>query len=135
MDVSELHLDGEVDCCNIYRRDGRIVLAEIFFKQWSADAECELKRKSEYFACIYPAFGNAEAAEYLAGKASEWNVPIESLKGKCSLEMMETMISHGPKRIRNLTIDRSLTEAISVTVVECLKERLDKGGMSDERKE
>ncbi len=128
MNVSELHLDGEVDRCNIYRRGDRIVFAEIFFKQWPADAECELKRKSEYFACIYPAFGNAEAAEYLAGKASEWNVPIESLKGESSLQMMEEIIRHGPKRIRNLTVDRSLSEAISATVVECLKDRLDKGG-------
>ena len=97
MNVSELHLDGEVDRCNIYRRGDRIVFAEIFFKQWSADAECEFNRKSEYFACIYPAFGNAEAAEYLAGKASEWNVPIEYLEGKCSLEIMEAIIRHGPK--------------------------------------
>lgn len=126
MNVSELHLDGEVDLCNIYRRDDRIVFAEIFFKQGSA--EYELKRKSEYFACIYPAFGNTETAEYLAGKASEWNVPIESLKGKCSLKMMEAIIRHGPKRIRNLTVDRSLSEAISAVVVECLKDRLDKGG-------
>lgn len=126
MNVSELHLDGEVDLCNIYRRDDRIVFAEIFFKQWSADAEH--KRKSEYFACIYPAFLNTETAEYLAGKASEWNVLIESLKGKCSLAMMEAIIRHGPKRIRNLTVDRSLSEAISAVVVECLKDRLDKGG-------
>ena len=128
MNVSELHLDGEVDCCNIYRRGDRIVFAEIFFKQWSADDECEFKRKSEYFACIYPAFGNAEAAEYLAGRASEWNVPIESLKGKCSFEMMAAIIRHGPESIRNLTVDRSLSEAISAAVVECLKDRLDKGG-------
>ena len=127
MNVSELHLDGEVDRCNIYRRGDRIVFAEIFFKQWPADAECELKRKSEYFACIYPAFGNAEAAEYLAGMASEWKVPIESLKGECSLEMMEAIIRHGPESIRNLTVDRSLSEAISASVVECLKDCLDKG--------
>ena len=128
MKVSELHLDGEVELCNVYRRGDRIVFAEIFFTQSPVDAESELKRKSEYFACIFPAFGNAEAAEYLAGKASEWNVPIESLKGKCSLEMMEAIIRHGPKRIRNLAVDKSLSEAISETVVECLRDCLDKGG-------
>ena len=128
MNVSELHLDGEVELCNVYRRGDRIVFAEIFFTQSPVDAESELKRKSEYFACIFPAFGNAEAAEYLAGKASEWNVPIESLKGECSLGMMEAIIRHGPKRIRNLAVDKSLSEAISETVVECLRDRLDKGG-------
>ena len=128
MNVSDLHLDGEVELCNIHRRGDRIVFAEIFFRQWSADDESELKRKSEYFACIFPAFGNTETAEYLADKVSEWNVPIESLKGKSSLEMMEAIIRHGPKRIRNLAVDRSLSEAITATVVECLKDCLDKGG-------
>ena len=128
MNVSELHLDGEVDSYNIYRRGDRIVFAEIFFKQWLSDTECELQRKSDYFACIYPAFGNAKTAEYLADKASKWNVPIKSLKGKCSFEMMAAIIRHGPESIRNLTVDRSLSEAISAAVVECLKDRLDKGG-------